>query len=224
MIKEIKVAGIKLNSYTALENLTQIGNRLDNHVFTAVEEIYMRTLLLAKEDEAVKNTIESLDATIIAENGIWDAAGENSTLRRKEIERREFFFQLMRILERNKYTVLVLGEGMQENMETCEYIAGEFPRLKVVAAKALEEYAGAEEGMINDINLIAPDVIVSVLPSPLQEHFLAEHKAKMSTKIWYGIGSGKIAGQKHSLKYTILKMLRKYKLMNYINDEKETTK
>lgn len=220
MIKEITVAGIKLNSYTALENLTQIGNRLDNHVFTAVEEIYMRTLLLAKEDEVVKNTLESLDATVIAENGIWDAVGESTSLRRKEIERREFFFQLMRILERNKYSVLVLAEAMQENIETCEYIAGEFPRLNVMGAKALEEYADAQDAMINDINLLAPDVIISVLPSPLQEHFLAEHKAKLSTKIWYGIGSGRIAGQKHSLKYQLLKMLRKYKLMNYVKDEK----
>ena len=39
MIKEITVAGIKLNSYTALENLTQIGRRLDNNVFTTVQEI-----------------------------------------------------------------------------------------------------------------------------------------------------------------------------------------
>ena len=90
MIKEIIVAGIKLNSYTALENLTKIGNNLDNNVFTTVEEIYMRTLLLAKEDEVVKNEVEALDVTVIAENGVWDAAGENSSLRRREIERREF--------------------------------------------------------------------------------------------------------------------------------------
>ena len=224
MIKEIKVAGIKLNSYTALENLTQINTRLENHVFTTVQEIYMRTLLLAKEDEVVKQTLESLDATVIAENGIWDAAGENSSLRRREIERREFFFQLMRILERNKYNVLVLGQTAQENVETCEYIAGEFPRLNIIAAKSLEEYAGAEEGMINEINLIAPDVIISVLPSPVQEHFLMEHRAKMSAKIWYGIGSGRIAGQKHSLKFMLLKMLRKHKLMRYVKNENETSR
>jgi len=58
-----------------------------------------------------------------------------------------------------------------------------------------------------------------VLPSPRQEHFLAEKKRMLSTKLWYGIGSGKIAGQKHSLKHVLLKKLRKYKLMNYIKRE-----
>ena len=219
MIKEITVAGIKLNSYTALENLTQIGKNLDSNVFTTVEEIYMRTLLLAKEDETIKEVVESLDVTVIAENGVWDAVGVNTSLRRREIEKREFFFQLMRILERNKYSVFVLGESNQEMEQTCEYIAEEFPRLNVVGTKALEECVGADEGIINDINMLAPDVVISVLPSPMQEHFLAEHKAMMSTKLWYGIGSGKIAGQKHSLKYMVLKRLRKYRLMNYVKDE-----
>lgn len=221
MIKEIVVAGIKLNSYTALENLTQIGKRLDNNVFTTVQEIYMNTLLLAKEDDAVKEIVEALDVTVIAENGVWDAVGANTSLRRREIEKREFFFQLMRILERNKYSVFVLGEVNQEVAQTCEYIAEEFPRLNVVGAKALEECVGAEEGIINDINMLAPDVIISVLPSPVQEHFLADHKAMMSARLWYGIGSGKIAGQKHSLKIMLLKKLRKYKLMNYVKEEEQ---
>lgn len=221
MIKEITVAGIKLNSYTALENLTQIGKRLDNNVFTTVQEIYMRTLLLAKEDAVVKDAIEALDVTVIAENGVWDAAGENTNLRRREIEKREFFFQLMRILERNKYSIFVLGEVKEEVEATCEYIAEEFPRLKVLGTKAVEECVGADEGIINDINMLAPDVIISVLPSPMQERFLIEHKSMMSTRLWYGIGNGKIAGQKHSLKYVILKQLRKYKLMNYVKAEEQ---
>ncbi len=221
MIKEITVAGIKLNSYTALENLTQIGKNLDGNVFTAVEEIYMRTLLLAKEDETIKEVVESLDVTVIAENGIWDAVGVNTSLRRREVEKREFFFQLMRILERNNYSVFVLGELTQEIEQSCEYIAEEFPRLNVVGTKALEECVGADEGIINDINMLAPDVVISVLPSPMQEHFFAEHKAMMSTKLWYGIGSGKIAGQKHSLKYMVLKRFRKYRLMNYVKDENQ---
>lgn len=219
MIKEINVAGIKLNSYTALENLTQIGNNLDNHIFTTVEEVDMRTLLLAKEDEVVKKVIEELDVTVIAENGIWDAAGVNTSLRRREVERREFFFQLMHILERNKYSVFVLGDGVQELALTCEYIAEEFPRLNVVGAIALEECVGADEGIINDINLLAPDVVISILPAPRQEHFLAENKRMLSTRLWYGIGSGRIAGQKHSLKIMLLKMLRKHRLMHYVKRE-----
>lgn len=219
MIKEITVAGIKLNSYTAMENLKQIGVNLDNNIFTTAEEIYVNTLLLAKEDEVVRETIESLDVTVISESGVWDAAGENTSLRRREIEKREFFFQLMRILERNKYSVFVLGEESKEIEQICVYIAEEFPRLKIVGAAAIEDYSGTGEGVINHINLSAPDVVVSVLPSPTQEYFLHDHRGMLSAKFWYGIGSGKFNNQKHSLKHILLKKMRKYRLMNYVKGE-----
>ena len=222
MIKEIIVAGIKLNSYTALENLTKIGKRMDNNVFTTVEEVYMGTLLLAKEDEVVKDLVETLDITVVAENDIWDAAGENSNLRRREVENREFFNHLMHILERYKYSVLFLGETSQEADATCEYVKGEFPRLHVAGAIALEACLGDEEGIINEINLLTPDVVGSVLPSPKQEYFLAENRNKLLTRLWYGVGSGKITGQKHSFKYMILKAFRKYKLMDYVKSERNT--
>lgn len=222
MIKEITVAGIKLNSYTALENLTQISNNLDHKVFTTVEEIYMRTLLLAKEDEEIQKVVEALDVTVIAESDVFEAVGENTSARRKEIEKREFFYQLMRILERNKYTTLLLGETREEVEETSEYILEEFSRLNIVGRIAVEECNGASEGIINDINMLAPDVILSVLPSPKQEYFLGEHRAMLSAKLWYGVGSGKITEQKHSLKSILLKRFRKYKLMNYIKNQETT--
>ncbi|MBQ6844994.1 MAG: WecB/TagA/CpsF family glycosyltransferase [Agathobacter sp.] len=222
MIKEITVAGTKLNSYTTLENLTRIGNNLDNNVFTGIEEVYMRTLLMAKEDKVVKEALESMDVTIVAENEILDAVGENTILRRHEIERREFFFQLMRILERNGYTVYILGDEVKEVEETCQYLTDEFSRLKLVGAKALEENQGSEEGVVNDINMIAPDVIISILPSPMQEGFFVEHKSKFSARIWYGAGYHKITGGKHTLGAKLVKKFREMKLKNIIERDEES--
>ncbi len=224
MIKEITVAGIKLNSYTALENLTQIGKNLDEHIFTTVEEVNIRTLLLAKEDTVVRDVIESLNVTVIAENDVWIAAGESTSLRRKEVEKREFFVRLMRFLERNQYSVFVLGATVQEVANTCGCILEKFPRLNIVGTVALEECVGADEGIINNINVCAPDVVMSVLPSPTQEHFLAEHKAMMSAKLWYGVGEGKITDQKHGIKHIVQKTLRKYKLMNYVKGQEKYKK
>lgn len=221
MIKELIVAGIKLNNYSVLENLTQISKRLEANVFTTIEEIYMKTILLAKEDESVKEVIESMDVTVISEIGILDAVGQATILRRAEIERREFFFQLMRILERNGYTVYVLGEMENEVSEACQYITDEFPRLKIAGSKAMTEVVGAEIGVVNDINMIAPDVILSVLPSPMQENFLKEHRDMFLAKMWYGIGVEKIAGQKLTLMAKVSKFIRKYTLKQYVKEDIE---
>lgn len=221
MIKEITVAGIKLYNYNTIENLTLIVKNLEANVFTSIEEIHMKTILLAKEDETVKEAIESADVMVIAETGILDAVGQSTILRRAEIERREFFFHLMKILERNGYTVYVLGEQEQEVEEACRYITDEFPRMNLVGQKVLHEDAGEEHDVINDINMVAPDVIISVLPSPMQEKFLKKHRSMLLTKIWYGIGAEKIAGTRLTLIARINKFFRKLILRRYVQEELE---
>ena len=215
MIKEIIVAGIKLNNYTALENLTQISKNLENNVFTAIKEVYMSTLLEAKEDDMVKKALEMADITIISEVGILDAVGESTIFQRHEIEKREFFFQLMKVLSRGGFTVYILGDDEKEVEQAVDYISEEFPHLKIIGAELLGEEA---ESVVNEINMAAPNVIISVLHTPLQERFFVENRAMLSAKIWYGMGNGRIAGQKHSWKYSLLKKIRKYKFMHYVKD------
>ena len=223
MIKEIIVAGIKLHNYTVLENLTQIAKNLEANVFTTIEEVYMKTILLAKEDESVKETLESIDVAVIAETGILDAVGQSTILRRAEVERREFFFQLMKILERNGYTVCILGDVVKEVGTASQYIAEEFPRMKVVGVQVLDEVTDTEDKVVNDINMLAPDVILSVLPSPKQELFLKEYKRMLLAKIWYGVGAQKIVGVRLTFSAKIMKFLRKHTLKRYIQEEKEQT-
>lgn len=219
MIKEITVAGIKLYNYSVMENLTQIVKNLEANVFTTVEEVYMKTILLAKEDESVKETLESMDVTVIAETGILDAVGQTTFLRRAEIERREFFLQLMKILERNGYTVYILGKESKDVEQACQYITDEFPRTKIVGSKALAEMEHAEDGAVNEMNMIAPDVILSVLPSPTQEIFLKEYKSMFLAKVWYGIGTDHFEGKaKQTFSAKVMKMLRKFTLKRYIEE------
>lgn len=218
MIKEITIAGIKLYNYSVIENISQIAKNLESNVFTTIEEVHMKTMLLAKEDESVKDVLESVDITVIAEAGVLEAVGQATILRRAEIERREFFFQLMRFLERNGYTIYVLGQEQEEVANACQYIADEFPRIELAGSNALSEIDGEEDGVVNDINMVAPDVVISVLPSPLQEHFLKEYRSMFLTKIWYGVGAGKISGYKLTFGARIMKMIRQKMLKNYVKE------
>ena len=219
MIKQIIVAGIKLHNYSVIENLTKIAKNLEANVFTSIEEVYMKTVLLAKEDESVKETLESMDVTVIAEPGILDAVGQATMFRRAEIERREFFFQLMKILERNGYTVYILGDDSKEVEIAEAYIAEEFPRMKVIGTQVLAQVFGTEDKTINEINLLAPDVVLSVLSSPLQEHFFKKYKRMLLTKIWYGVGAQRIAGTRLTFSTRLIKFFRRHMLKRYVEEE-----
>lgn len=215
------VAGIKLNNYTVSEKLSKILHNQEAHVFTSVVNVGMKTLLTANEDALVKEVIQSADLTVIAEAEILDAVGENTILRKREIDRREFFFQLMKILERNGHTVYILGEKTDETQKARQYLQEEFSRLRLIGQIALEENTGADEGVVNTINMSAPDVVLSILPTPLQEHFYAEHRPMLSAKLWYGLGDHKLSERKHTLGAMLMKKVREKRLKTITEREEK---
>ena len=221
MIREIIVAGIKFNNYSVREMLAQIEKNLHDNVFTSVQEVYMKTLLMAKEDAVLKEAVESIDLTVIAETGILDAANQLTLFRKREIEGNDFFLQFMKRVERNGMTLFLLGESEKEIERVCEYLSDEFPRIKMVGAKQLEDTMGAQERVINEINMLSPNVVLSVLPSPKQELFIAEHRKMLSANLWYGIGEGKVSGRSNRFNKFVMRMLRKRELLKCANDREE---
>ena len=221
MIKEITVAGIKLDNYSVRESMMMLEKALSTGMFTIVEEVNMKMLLLAQENQVVKEAIESVDMAVIADADILKAVEEPSIQRRMETEENAFFFQLMKRLDRNKKSVFLLGKTEQEIKIAEEYIKDEFSHILIVGKQALENRRGATEGIVNNINMVVPDVIISVLPTPIQEEFLVEHKDMISTNLWYGIGQDRFGVQKRSLKSIILKWFRSRKLMEYIKEDVE---
>ncbi|MBR4026056.1 MAG: WecB/TagA/CpsF family glycosyltransferase [Lachnospiraceae bacterium] len=216
MIKEITIAGITLDNYSVKESIIMIEKCLSANFFTTIEEVGMKTLFLATEDNVVKETLEKMDMTIIVETEMLQAMEQLTMQRKHEIEEQEFFFQLMKKMDRGRKSVFLLGETEQEIEKASEFILEEFPHICMVGSRALENCSGAEEGIINDINAITPDMVISVLPSPIQEHFLAAHKGMLSTNLWYGVGSGKFETSKHSFARKVMKWIRSKRLMEYI--------
>ena len=76
---------------------------------------------------------------------------------------------------------------------------------------------GGYDAIVNEINAATVDVILSMMPSPKQEHFLVHNRGKMSAILWYGVGNCKFSKKKYNLWNAIQKRIRIYKLENHIN-------
>ena len=79
-------------------------------------------------------------------------------------------------------------------------------------AEAFENCQGGTDAMVNEINALTPDMILSVLPSPDQEHFLMENCEKLSAGLWYGIGSWDFTKRRQGLFGNIRNLIRTHKL------------
>lgn len=225
MIKRINIAGIELDNYTVREMLMKIERHFDENSFTTIEEINMDTLKLAKSDAEIKETIENITYTVIADAGILNAASAESMQRKHEIENHDFFFELLKRLERNHKKVYILGENDADAAEEENFIKDAFPKIDIIGKSSIAQDNDNFENVVNDINVASPDVVLSFLASPCQEKFIMENKDKISTNLWYGIGNNKFMDKKPSFVSRLKKMLDVKKLTKIINNyEKQEEK
>lgn len=188
MVKKINVGDIQLNNNTVRESIMLVERAISEQKFVAMEEVTLHTLLMAGDDEKVSEGLRGLDHTVIADVGILQAAKQGTMQRKFEIEDHTFFYELMKRLERNAKKVFLLGENAKELEEKKAFILEKYPKLKIVGLGSIDECIGNDEALVNSINSLSPDVIVSMLRAPFQEVFLLEHKGKMSANFWYGMG------------------------------------
>ncbi len=195
MIKKIDIMGILLDDYTVREALHQIESFSDDNVLRSIESISMQMLMEAEKDEELRNAISSLDLAIVGQKEILEVAGVGTMQRIKETEENDFFYEFLKRLERNHKRLFLLGETEEKNNRIKEKLIEQYPQLSIVGEYALENCIGDQAAVINEMNAATPDLVLSALPSPTQEHFFWEHKDKINARIWYGVGDVEIDGR-----------------------------
>lgn len=214
MIKKIDILGIQLDNYTVREAIMQVETYLGNSVLSSIESISMQMLVDSERDPVLKEVMGSLDLSVIGEKEIMRAAGIGTMQRMKETEENDFYFEFFKRVERNKMSLFLLGETEEKIEWMKQILLEDFPKLTLAGVYAVENCVGDLEAVINDMNATTPDVIVSILPTPMQEHFFWDHKDKMNANIWYGIGELGIPRKKHGVKRFFRSIIHRGRLKN----------
>ncbi len=188
MVKKIEILGMRLNSYMVEESMLQLEEYWNKTIMNTIENISMETLVKAHGDEVLKSCIENLDLSVICDKEILKAAGVASRQWIQEIAENEFFKEFMRRTIDGGRLVYLLGENQQQVQLMQGFLVEAYPEIEIAGGYALSECTGDHDAVINEINIAAPDIILSALPTPVQEYFLKEHKDKLNAKVWYGMG------------------------------------
>lgn len=217
MIKTIDVAGIRLDNYTVREAIMNLEREMSDQGFHTIEEVNTDTLMLAASDDTVRRALMALEHTVISENSILEAVGASNYQRKHEIEHHDFFYELMKRMERGRKRIYLIGDTQERTDAMLACIAQQYPRCQLVGSAMLEGWDGTTDAVINDINAATPDVVISILPSPQQERFLLENKDKLFANLWYGMGTMRLAGEKKGIVGFFRKYIRMHKLEKQIH-------
>lgn len=196
MEKKIKILGVGLDCGTVEELSAQAEEWMDGETLHTIGSISMRTLLEAQSDPVLKEVISTLDISLAEEEELLHIAEIQTEENGKTMPRELFFKKILSLAEQKGKTIFVLGERRDKIKTVKEKLLEKYPQLILAGEYALEECVGNDEAVINEINAAAPGVILSILPTPQQEHFFRAHREKLGAGIWCGTGASGIYGRK----------------------------
>lgn len=192
MDHKIEVCGIQLNNQSSDETVRAVKQFFGRGRLYVVSYIYAELFKLLVQDEKLREAfLASSDLAVIGEKAVAEVLEEPCGLTEEELNTQAVANRILKYCAKNQKTVYWVGENENSYETFRAYADKHFTELQVVGAFAVGEEAlvEIEEEMINDINRVTPDVILSKLPSPYQEQFVARQKMKLNSQVWLGLSS-----------------------------------
>ncbi len=190
MIKQIQLLGMTFPNYSLRDELQLAQEALHSERLCMFLTMSMQSLMKVSSSgsDEEKTFVEQADLIVVEDPEILSVAGITSNQRIREASDHLFFTELMKRLQRGQQQVYLVAAKNVALDKIKEILAQRYEKLKIVGQYSIEEYPDDLDRMINEINSAAPDIILSVMPTPQQEEFLVKNRSKLLAKLWYGLG------------------------------------
>lgn len=189
MIKQIQLLGMTFPNYSLRDELQLAQEALHSERLCMFLTVSMQSLMKVSSGFGEeKSFVEQADLIVVEDPEILSVAGITSNQRIREASDHLFFTELMKRLQRGQQQVYLVAAKSAALDKIKEILAQRYEKLKIVGQYSIEEYPDDLDRMINEINSAAPDIILSVMPTPQQEEFLMKNRSKLLAKLWYGLG------------------------------------
>lgn len=190
MIKQIQLLGMTIPNYSLREELQLAQDALKDERLRLLLTVSMQSLVKVgnSQSQQIRECVEQADLVVVEDPEILSVAGITSSQRIREAQDHLFFTELMKRLLRGQQQIYLVASKNAALEKIQEILSDRYEKLHIVGQYSIEDYPDDLDRMINEINGAAPDVILSVMPTPQQEEFLVANRSKLLAKLWYGLG------------------------------------
>ena len=187
MENKISVFGIEIDSRPAKESLKAAIELMDGEGLSTIEILTMDMLLKERDNEEIKEILAKMDL-VLPESEAMLKMAENPEVKHaaETAEKRGFLQMYLKYLQKYKKRVFLLAEDDRQCEQVSELLKKEYRGILLTGSGVLPE-GGEEESVINEINGLEIDCILSVLSSPHQELFAENARNMLSAKMWLGL-------------------------------------
>ena len=131
--------------------------------------------------------------TVCTEPDLLEAAGIAGRGRIREIDEKVYLRELFRKLSRNRNSVYLLADT-QEDLEILEDLIQEYQgNLYIRGRGEYEAFEGQPERLVNELNDLVPDAVISRMPWPEDITLMKEFGQYINARIWVSLPYGAVS-------------------------------
>ena len=226
-MRKMQVLSVSLNDYTVREAIRKVEEYLQGGKLHTIAYISKKGVMEADENEQVKEFIAKMDLMVCGDSDILRAANVETWNRIREIDENIFMEEFLKKMIRQTKKIYILAETEVELSQLEEHLRSYQQNLHVVGRYALEHLEADEEFVINEINVLEPDVLISFLPSMKRIEFYDSNCMKINTNIWLMLKDNVVLHNKdkglfHKMSERIMRGVFKKKTMQYQSNNEDS--
>ncbi len=199
MVKKLTVLGIQLNNYSLRDSFLVGEKYFHDDSLNVIRIVTMDQLLEGTRDDEVKKALEEADLCVVEDRTILEEAGINSPGRLNEIKTHEFFPEFMRRVYRNGRSTFILGEDEESIGKFESFMNESYRHIRIAGTGIISEDESVNEKTLNDINILVPDMVISILETPVLDKFLNERKNQIYAKLFIALDANAAGKRKKGL-------------------------
>lgn len=186
MNRKINIFGIDITALTTKEAMKKVMQYLEEETVNTIEIVTLELLMKQKDDEVWKEQVEKFDLLLPGEKALFEAAENSDRNLVRDLENRTFLRMFLRYLQKNKKRLFLLADSVEKLDQMREYLKSYVHGFTIAGQAVLPAESGLEENVINEINGLEPDCILSGMPSPRGEQFVVASRALLNARLWIG--------------------------------------
>ncbi len=220
MNDKIQLLDLAIDNYTAKDAMKLVIEYLNKEQLNVVEFITLSTLGKIQNQEELQRQISQFDITFAGDKAILEAAGIKDDWRLQQAEPILFVKMVMRYLHKNKVRVFLLAEKESSMNRLKEILGAGYDGIQIVGSATMEAQV-SDDMLLNQVNGVETDCILSTLSSPLQEEFIIRNKTLLHAKLWLGLG---IMLNKMTESESFVQKIKKIMIRRILKQQIEQTK
>lgn len=186
--KKIKVLDIEIDNNTAKETMREIVEYMQTEPLNVVELVSADVLVKTKDNETLKDNIAQSDLVLAGEEAVLKLAQITDRRKLQEAQTQLFVKMVLQFFHKNRSRIFLLTESEEDQAHFREYLETYYKGIQIVGEAVLPNDSSADDMILNSINGAGADCVMSMVPAPVRETFVARNRILLNVNLWLGLG------------------------------------